>query len=329
MNALRLGTRPSALAIRQAEQVAAALRAAGESVQLVTITTLGDLRAEVPLTELGTPAAFTHELDVALLAHRVDLAVHSLKDLPTELTPGLRIAAIGARADPRDVLVSKRPGGLAGLDPGAVVATCSPRRRAQLLRIRPDLMVAPLRGNVESRVGRLDATREWSAILLAAAGLERLGLASRIDHRLDPSEMLPAPGQGAIAVTARVRDGGLASRIRRAFHDGPTARCVVAERALLGRLDAACLYPVAALAVSRGPVLTVRGRVLSPDGDRLVDDVIQDAAPTEPDAERLGQALAELLLDRGAGRLLESCAYGPERRVGDLLTGRRAGRDPA
>ncbi|MEZ4586733.1 MAG: hydroxymethylbilane synthase [Gemmatimonadales bacterium] len=300
----RLGTRGSRLALWQTSSVRAALGRAGHATEIVTVATTGDRRPTVPLDRLGLVDAFTDELDDALLEGRIDLAVHSLKDLPTRLAPGTEIAAIGRRADPRDALVGRGPLDLDSLPLRGVVATCSVRRRAQLLRLRPDLAVVPLRGNVDGRVRTLDRRRDWSAILLAVAGLERLALSARIGERIDPDLIMPAPGQGAIAVTVRAGDHALARRVRRAFHHGDSALAVAAERAVLDRLDAACRYPVAALATLANGRLRLAARVVALDASEQLDVRVVGSARTLPDAVRLGDRAADRLLDQGAARLL-------------------------
>ena len=213
----------------------------------VEIKTTGDLTPDVPLARIGSRALFTKQIDDALLEGRIDLAVHSLKDLPTELPAGITVAAVSAREDPRDALVGHGPLRWNDLPQGAVVATSSLRRRAQLLGARPDFQVVDLRGNVDTRLAKLDAQSDWTAIVLATAGLVRLGLGHRIGERLPPDVMLPAPGQGALAVTVRASDCGTALAARRAVHDQEAALEVAAERAFLRRLEGGCQVPVAAL----------------------------------------------------------------------------------
>ncbi len=203
---LRIGTRSSALAVWQTERVRSLLRVTGSETERVEIKTTGDLTPDVPLSMIGSRALFTKQIDDALLENRIDLAVHSLKDLPTELPSGIIIAAVSTREDPRDALVGRGPLRWTELPPAAMIATSSLRRRAQLLSFRPDLRIVDLRGNVDTRLAKLDARPEWSGIVLATAGLVRLGLAERIGERLPPDVMLPAPGQGALAVTVRVDD---------------------------------------------------------------------------------------------------------------------------
>jgi hydroxymethylbilane synthase len=292
----------------QAERIRALLAAVGCETQRVEIKTTGDLAPEVPLSQLGSRALFTKQIDDALLEGRIDLAVHSLKDLPTRLPAGIVIGALGEREDPSDALVSRGGTAWEAIPTGAVIGTSSLRRRAQLLYARPDLRVVDLRGNVDTRVSKLDTHPEWTAIVLAAAGLLRLGLGHRIAERLSPELMLPAPGQGALAVTVRSDDQGTAATLREAVHDSATALQVSAERALLSGLEGGCQVPVAALATltpaRSGNVLRLQGRVLSPDGMTMLEGRHAGPVIEEEDAARIGITLAEQLLADGAGTLL-------------------------
>jgi hydroxymethylbilane synthase len=303
--ALRVGTRGSALALWQTERVRRALADAGHPTERVEIRTTGDMVQDVPLARIGSAALFTRQIDEAMLAGRIDLAVHSLKDLPTELPGGLALAAVSEREDPSDALVGRGPVRWSELPPHAIVATSSLRRRAQVLHARPDLRVTDLRGNVDTRLRKLDATDQWSAILLAAAGLLRLGLGHRIGERLAPDVMLPAPGQGALAVTARTDDRRAIEVARKAVHHRSSALAVAAERAFLRRMEGGCQVPVAARAVVVGETgLHLHGRVLALDGSRMVEG--RDSAEVrEPaDAERLGAGLADRLMGEGAAEIL-------------------------
>lgn len=303
---LRIGTRGSALAVWQTEHVRARLRAAGIETERVEIRTTGDLVPHVPLSQIGGRALFTRQIDEAMLEGRIDLAVHSLKDLPTTVPEGIALVAVGERDDPRDALVGRGPLTWDELPHGAVLATSSLRRRAQLLHLRPDLEVRDIRGNVDTRLTKLDAKAEWSAIVLAAAGLVRLGLAARIGQRLAPAIMLPAPGQGALAVTARSGDAAAAAAAARAVHHPTTAVAVAAERGFLRTLEGGCQVPVAALAALEGESLRLHGRVVSLRGERGVEG--QETAPArdEQEAADLGARLAErLLADGGASILAE------------------------
>jgi hydroxymethylbilane synthase len=229
---LRIGTRASALALWQTEHVRARLHVAGITTDRLEIRTTGDMVQHVPLAKIGSRALFTRQIDDAMVEGRIDLAVHSLKDLPTTLPEGIALVAVGEREDPRDALVGRDPATWNALPQGAVLATSSLRRRAQALHLRPDLQIRDIRGNVDTRLAKLDAASGWAAILLATAGLVRLGLGGRIGERLPPEIMLPAPGQGALAVTARAGDAR-AAEAARAVHHEPTALAVTAERAFL------------------------------------------------------------------------------------------------
>jgi hydroxymethylbilane synthase len=305
---LRIGTRGSALALWQTERVRSLLLAAGHRTVRVEIKTTGDLAPDAPLAQIGSRSLFTKQIDDALLGGRIDLAVHSLKDLPTRLPEGITIAAVGEREDPRDALVGR--GSLRWNDvPGsALIGTSSLRRRAQLLHHRPDLRVVDLRGNVDTRLAKLDSHSEWVAIVVATAGLVRLGLDARIGERLAPELMVPAPGQGALAVTVRSEDTPVASLVRGAVHHRVTALLVSAERAFLARLEGGCQVPVAAYAELTGgdrqPAMRLHGRVVSRDGRAMVEGHEIGPAMLEPEATGLGVALAERLLAEGAGAIL-------------------------
>ena len=303
---LRIGTRGSALALWQTERVRTLLAAAGHPTERIEIKTTGDLTPNVPLSRIGSRALFTKQIDDALLEHRIDLAVHSLKDLPTELPDGIMVAAVSTREDPRDALVSRGPLRWADLPRGAVIATSSLRRRAQLLNARRDLRIVDIRGNVDTRLAKLDAQYDWNAIVLAAAGLIRLGFAGRIGERLSPEIMLPAPGQGALAVTTRTDDAMIQGLIREAVHDPETAVPVAAERAFLRRLEGGCQVPVAAYArrESGGPMLRLDGRVIALSGESMVQGMEEAVVRNEVQAAELGRKLAERLLEGGAAAIL-------------------------
>ena len=307
---LRIGTRGSALALWQTERIRELLRRAGRDTQLIAIKTTGDLAPEVPLGRLGSRAIFTKQIDDALIQRRIDLAVHSLKDLPTQLPAEIAIGAIGPREDPRDALVGRAPLRWQDLPETAVVATSSLRRRAQLLHLKPKIRVIDLRGNVGTRLAKLDAHPEWNAVVLATAGLVRLGLDSRIGERLPVELMLPAPGQGALAVTVRTDDGAVADAVRRAVHEPEVAVAVAAERAFLRRLEGGCQVPVAAFAERSGPKLRLQGRVVSLDGEIMIDGQETSATADEAEAAALGTALAERLLAEGAGAILSDVRSG-------------------
>ena len=301
---LRIGTRASALALWQTEHVRARLRASGFSTERVEIRTTGDMVQHIPLAQIGARALFTRQIDDAMLDGRIDLAVHSLKDLPTTLPDGIAIVAVDEREDPSDALVGRGPISWDDLGRGAVLATSSLRRRAQLLHVRSDLEVRDIRGNVDTRLAKLAANAEWSGILLAAAGLVRLGLADRIGQRLPPEIMLPAPGQGALALTARTGDLPAVAAAARSIHHGPTSLSVAAERSFLRTLEGGCQVPVAALAVLADGTLRLRGRVVSLRGERGVDGEEIGPVRDEREAEDLGVRLAERVLEDGAASIL-------------------------
>jgi hydroxymethylbilane synthase len=301
---LRIASRGSELALWQARAVQDALRAAslGLEVEISVVKTMGDKILDVPLAKIGDKGLFTKELDAALLAGEADLAVHSLKDVPTRLPDGLEIVAIGRREDPRDVLILPpgTTGTLAALPPGARVGTSSLRRRAQLKALRPDLEVVDLRGNLNTRLAKLDRG-EYDAILLAAAGVVRLGWEERIAEFLDPAEWLPAVGQGALGVVSRAGDERVRGLLS-AFHDPFTAACTAAERAFLAALEGGCQIPIGALAHVDEDGLTLHGLVAGVDGERVLRD--SENAPSLDDASEAGRRLAARLLDLGAGEIL-------------------------
>jgi hydroxymethylbilane synthase len=302
---LRLGTRASALARWQAEWVAAQLQQRGVDVLLVPITTTGDRRLGA-IAALGGEGVFTKEIQLALLDGRIDLAVHSLKDLPTTDTPQLCLAAVPERAEPGDVLVSARGASLADLPRGASVGTGSLRRRAQLLHVRPDLQMTDIRGNIDTRLRKLDASK-YDALVLAEAGLHRLGLDARITQRLPAEIVLPAPGQGALALETRSDDEPTRRTVAQLDHP-PTHAAVAAERAMLAALQGGCLAPIAALGRVEGERLTLVGRVLSRDGVRRIDAGETAAAA---DALDLGRRVADKLLAEGAGQLIQAARQLP------------------
>jgi hydroxymethylbilane synthase len=307
---LRIGTRASALALWQTERVRGRLADCGYRTERVEIRTTGDLVPDVPLSRIGDRALFTKQLDDAMLDGRIDVAVHSLKDLPTRLPDGIALGAVGLREDPRDALVARDGLRWATLPEGAVVATSSLRRRAQLLWRRPDLQVVDVRGNVDTRLAQLDRTPEWAAVLLATAGLVRLGLDARISERLALDVMLPAPGQGALAATARSEDARAREALRRALHEPAVELAIVAERAFLRTLEGGCQVPIAAVAhlVDEGGAraLRLRGRVASLRGEQCVEDTLATASLTAEAADALGTTLAHQLLRQGAGAILDA-----------------------
>ncbi len=298
---LRIGTRGSRLALWQATYVAQQLRplAGLRPVVVVEIQTAGDQIREAPLAQIGGEGLFTREIQRGVLSRAVDVAVHSLKDLPTLTVEGLVLGAVPARGPTGDVLVSRRHRGLDSLPAGAVVATSSPRRRAQILHRRPDLHLVEIRGNVETRLRKL-AEQDLDALVLAQAGLERLGLREVITEVLDPTWMLPAVGQGALGLECRAGDRDTLAVLER-LNDPCTRRAVLAERALLRALGGGCQVPIGAATVIANDTLSLRGVVLDPNGKQRMEGDI--AGPVEK-AEELGRRLAQQLLQQGAGQLI-------------------------
>ena len=296
---IRLGTRASALALAQATEIGAALRAQGHEIDIVPMRTEGDRLATARLAAVGGKGLFVREIEDALLAGTVDVAVHSLKDLPAELPEGLILAVFPPREDPRDVLVGREPGGLAALAPGAVIGTSSPRRRALVLAARPDLAVEPLRGNVDTRLRRLQEGA-CAATVLALAGLRRLGIAPAHTEALDVDTFVPAVGQGVLAIESRADDEPVRAALA-ALDDPATRACALAERSFLARLGASCVTPVAAHASTDGQRVLMRAMVVSEDGKQRIDE--RAAAPAG-EASALGRRLADGLLARGAASLV-------------------------
>jgi hydroxymethylbilane synthase len=299
----RIGTRGSPMALRQTalvrDRLVAAhpdLSAAG-AVEIVTIRTTGDRVQDRRLAEIGGKGLFTKEIEEALFAGHIDFAVHSLKDVETWLPEGLEIACVLARDDPRDVFLSGKAASLAALQEGARVGTASLRRQAQLLLRRPDLTVVPIRGNVNTRLRKLD-DGEIDAIVLALCGLERLGEAGRATEILSPEVMLPAVGQGALAIECRAGDDA-SQRLLEPLHDPGSAACVVAERAMLAALDGSCRTPIAGLAELAGDQLLLNGLLLKPDGSA---EVRARCAGAISEPQRLGTELGgELRRSAGPG----------------------------
>jgi len=292
---LRLGTRGSPLALAQAHELRDRLAEAGavakEEIEIVVIRTSGDRISDRSLAEAGGKGLFTKELDEALLDRRIDIAVHSAKDLPTLLPDGVGIAGYLPREDARDALVAPRFGGLDKLPPGALIGTASVRREAQLRRLRPDIEVRLLRGNVDTRLRKL-AEGEYDATLLALAGLKRLHREGEATEILDVARFIPAVGQGAIALALRADDARLALRLAPVL-DEPTEHALAAERAFLGKLDGSCRTPIAGHAVLAGGHLRFRGLALKQDGTNAVEVAREGAVA---DADRIGaDAAAELL----------------------------------
>jgi hydroxymethylbilane synthase len=301
MKTLRIATRKSPLAVWQAEHVASELRRLHPEleVELVTMTTQGDRILDAPLARIGGKGLFVKELEVALLEDRADIAVHSVKDVPMELPEHLELPVILEREDPLDAFVSNEYAGVDDLPEGARVGSSSLRRQCQLRARRPDLVVTDLRGNVNTRLAKLDAG-EYHAILLAAAGLKRLGFDQRIRARLEPAVSLPAVGQGAIAIECREGDAVVGALIADLNHRDTSDR-VRAERAFNRRLEGGCQVPLAAHAVLQGNELRLQGLVGAVDGSRILR--AHNSGPRE-EAEALGESLAVDLLHQGAGELL-------------------------
>jgi hydroxymethylbilane synthase len=304
--ALKLGTRGSELARWQAEWVRAALARHGVAAEVVIVQTRGDAEVDRPLHLLEGKGFFTKEIEDALLDGRVDVAVHSLKDLPTQLPEGLALAAVPTRADPADALVTRAAGvtAIAGLAPGARIGTSSLRRVAQLRYLRPDLEIRPLRGNVPTRVHKVQEGRDGlDAALLARAGLERLGLAQQIAAAIDPLVVMPAPGQGALALEVR-RDDRRVAAVLAPLEDRASAHAVAAERSLLAALEGGCQAPVAAYcSAADGPGGQIRlyGRVTASDGSV---QLTASALLEERDPVATGRRVADLLAGLGASKLL-------------------------
>jgi hydroxymethylbilane synthase len=299
---IRIATRRSALARWQANYVASLLRAAEpeQEIQLHEVVTRGDKILDAPLARVGGKGLFVKEIEDALLAGACQIAVHSMKDLPAVLAEGLVIGAVPRREDPRDALCS-RGRRLAELAPGARVGTSSLRRAAQLRALRPDLEMVTVRGNVETRLGKLD--QGLDAVVLAYAGLTRLGLSDRATQVFDPGEMLPAVAQGALAIEARAGDDGILRRLA-TLEDAETRCRVEAERALLRRLEGGCQVPIAAFATLQDGRLTLRALVASLDGSRVIRGQRGGRAS---EAARLGEELGEELLGKGAREILQEC----------------------
>jgi len=300
---LRIGTRASLLAVTQSTSIKNQIEATHPQVrvELVKITTKGDRILDVPLAKVGGKGLFVKEIEDALLAGEVDLAVHSMKDVPTELPDGLHIGIIPVREIPQDAFVSVQYDSLAALPNGATIGTSSLRRKSQLAALRPDLKITDLRGNIDTRLRKLDEGI-YDAIILAGAGLNRLGLQQRITVLLDPAQMLPAISQGALGIELRRDDTELFAGLQ-FLHHPQTALAVAAERAFLLRLEGGCQVPIGAHATLEGTTVRLTGLIASVDGRQLIKDTI--SGPVEQ-ADRLGTTLAETLLARGGKALLDA-----------------------
>lgn len=303
MTHIVIGSRGSQLALWQSRWVAAELERRGFSTSIEIIKTTGDKITGVPLSQVGGKGLFTKELEDALLAGDIGIAVHSLKDMPTELPEGLTLAATPVREDPRDALIGST---LAGLASGARVGTSSLRRGAQLRHARPDLAIEPVRGNLDTRLRKLKEG-QYDAILLAAAGLHRLGWADRIAEILPIEIMCPAAGQGALAIEALIHGSPAALAACRALEDAPTRAAITAERAVLAALGGGCQVPIGAHAAVAGASLQLRACVAAPTGGAA--PVVCTVTGSASEAEALGRQAAERLLASGAGEILEA-VYG-------------------
>jgi hydroxymethylbilane synthase len=302
MARLRIGSRGSQLALWQANHVGGLLRGQGHEVEIEVIRTTGDKITDVALSRVGTKGMFIKEIEEALAAGRIHLAVHSLKDLPTDLLPEFTLAAVMEREDPRDVFVSTRYARLLDLPNGARVGTSSLRREAQLRALRADVVVHPLRGNVDTRLRKLEAG-EFDGILLAAAGLKRLGRVESVREVLPIETMCPAAGQGALAIEARAADSQTLALL--AFLDhAASRRAVMCERALLQTLGGGCQVPIGACAVHDGSDLRLTAVVARPDGSSVLRETADGS-----DAEELGRSVGQRLLQKGAAEILRD-VYG-------------------
>ena len=302
MARLRIGSRGSQLALWQANHISALLRERGHEVELEIIKTTGDKITDVALAKVGTKGMFTKEIEEALAEERIDLAVHSLKDLPTELSLGFEIAAVTTRENPRDVFCSSKYTSIEGLTRGARVGTSSLRRQAQLKAVRPDLDIHPLRGNVDTRLRKLEAG-EYDAIILAAAGLNRLGKTELVRQIIPAEVMCPAAGQGALGI--EIRAGDSTTRQHLLFLDDSAARISTAcERALLNKLGGGCQVPIGAFAELRDGRLHLQAIVADPDGSKVLRESCEGSDPVQ-----LGESVGETLLQRGGDAILEA-VYG-------------------
>lgn len=303
----RIATRQSPLALWQAQYVQQRLMAAhpGLQVELLPMVTKGDVILDTPLAKVGGKGLFVKELELAMLDGRADLAVHSMKDVPVDFPQGLGLVTICEREDPRDAFVSNHYNSVDELPQGAVVGTSSLRRQCQLSARRPDLVIRSLRGNVGTRLGKLDAG-EYDAIILAAAGLKRLGLEDRIRQAMPAEISLPAVGQGAVGIECRIDDEQLITLLQALNHD-ETSVCVRAERAMNTRLEGGCQVPIGSFAVLEDDALWLRGLVGSPDGKQMV---VGERRGPRDQAEKMGISLAEELLDGGARDILREVYQG-------------------
>jgi hydroxymethylbilane synthase len=299
---IRIATRKSPLAMWQAEHVQAALMAAhpGLHIELIGMTTRGDKILDTPLAKIGGKGLFVKELEISMLEGTADIAVHSMKDVPVEFPDGLGLAVILEREDPRDAFVSNNYNSIGELPQGAKLGTASLRRQCQISAYRPDLEILPLRGNVNTRLAKLDSG-EYDAIILASAGLKRLGFDERIRAALSPQQSLPAIGQGAIGIECRSDDERVHALLE-PLHHQQAAICVAAERAMNERLNGGCQVPIAGHAIIDGDKLTMSGLVGEPDGSRILREQICGKVE---DAVTIGVKIADSLLEQGANEILK------------------------
>ncbi len=300
-NIIRIGTRASLLALWQANWIKDTLEEqnTGIKVELIKIKTTGDKILDVPLAKVGGKGLFVKEIEDALLSNKIDLAVHSMKDVPTDLPEGLHIASITEREDPRDALLSRGGCEMMELPHNAKIGTSSLRRQAQILNVRPDFEINQLRGNLDTRINKL-TTKELDAVILAAAGIRRMGWADKISEYIPTDVCLPAIGQGAVGVETRVDDEAINGLVSRLNHE-PTSIAVRAERAFLKRLEGGCQVPIAAFGEINGKKIKLRGLVGRIDGSEIIKDSLEGSVHR---VEEIGDELAEKLLSMGAGEIL-------------------------
>jgi hydroxymethylbilane synthase len=298
----KIGTRGSMLALWQAEHVKASLEKLNPDIsfELEIIKTSGDRFTDVHLSQIGGKGLFIKELEDALFGKKIDLAVHSLKDMTTIIPEGLSLSCTLKREDVRDCLITSNKKSIYEMEPGTIIGTSSLRRQAQILNLRPDLEIKMLRGNLDTRIKKLESG-EFGAIILAACGLKRLGYLSKVDHYLDPEIFIPAVGQGVIAIESRSDDESMLSILKK-LDDKETHECITAERAFLRKLEGSCKAPIAAHAIIKSSQILLVGMVASLDGKKLIKDEILGKIE---DAEDIGYNLGELLLAKGADKILK------------------------
>jgi len=302
-NVVRIGSRRSDLALAQSRKIKELFELrSGRQSKIIEVDTKGDLDLQTPLPEIGGKGLFTHELEVMLMENKVDIAVHSLKDLPVEFPDGLMLGAVTAREDPRDVLVTRHGEGLHALAPGATVGSGSPRRGAQLLHRRGDLRLVPMRGNVPTRIKKLDRG-DCDAILLAAAGLKRLGLLGRVSEYFSTDVIIPAPGQGALGIECRSDDTEMLVQLAECVGDAAATVCCAAERRVLDRLGGGCSLPLGAFALISRNTMRLTAVVAQPDGNALV--FAEREGPPDKGND-IADAVTDDLLRAGAAEILDA-----------------------